>query len=353
MILQTVVLQNFRSYESYKVELTHDVTVIVGANTAGKTNLIEAIWLLAAGKSFRVEKDIQMIHIGREIARVKGLIREGDEKVILEVVLASSGSANGRFLKRFMVNDIPKRRSDFAGLLPAVLFSPEELELVNSGPSLRRKFLDSVLEQVDQEYRYASSSYEKALKQRNALLGIARETGKRNDEQFAYWDDLLITNGTILTKKREAFISYLHDAPKDIFSCTPVYNHSIISHERLRQYEHAEISAGVTLVGPHRDDMQFLMGSDQEVKYYGSRGQQRLVVLQLKLLQLMYIQKHTGKKPLFLLDDIFSELDESHMQLVMQMIRGLQAVMTTTHKEFIGEAHIEHANVLKLNHAAI
>lgn len=347
MLLTSIYLQSFRSYSEKKFDFNPQMTVIVGPNTAGKTNLSEAIYLLATGKSFRTSTDGQMIAFGQEIGRVGGLLEEArgtedtqerEDKVKIEVVLLNGGTNTGRFGKKFFINGIARSRAALRTLLPIVLFRPEELDIIISGPSLRRAFLDNVLEQTDKEYLAATIAYEKALRQRNALLDIVKETGVKNKQQFEYWDNLLIENGNILTAKRGEFIEYINSSAKDIFSLQIVYDHSKISPERLVQYEQAEIGAGNTLVGPHRDDFhvtQKVDGEDRDIRHFGSRGQQRLVVLQLKLLQIQYMKDRLEKSPLLILDDIFSELDSGHIQLVLEKIAGSQVILTTTHKEFL------------------
>ena len=386
MYLSRLVLQHFRSYQQEVFEFDRNITLVVGQNTAGKTNLVEALHLLSFGKSFRTEKDMQMIRFEEEIARTQALIQnsksssnnginekvqtdEEQEEIKLEVMLAQGSVTGGRFTKKFLVNDVGKRRVDFEGVLPLVLFSPEELDIVIAGPSLRRRFLDDVLEQVDKEYRLARILYDKALKQRNALLSLAKETGARlrasfvkmaalteqgyegqvrNKDQFVYWDELLITNGALITKKREDFLSFINCQKKDIFSCTVVYDKSIISEERLLQYQEGEIGSGVTLVGPHRDDFFVHMQTDKDVRYYGSRGQQRLVVLQLKLLQIQFMSEALRFRPLLVLDDIFSELDKKNTALVLDMISRQQTIVTTANKDVIPEERLKKMSVIEL-----
>lgn len=351
MHLRSLVLQHFRSYSQKKFDFSPDMTIVVGPNTAGKTNLVESIMLLSTGKSFRAEKDIHMIAFGQTVARVQGQVEENGEKTKLEVTLAQGEATGGRFVKRFLVNEVAKSRNHFVGQLPAVLFRPEELEIIVDGPGLRRSFLDSILEQVDSEYRVAKLVYDKALRQRNALLDLVKETGRRNTEQFSYWDELLIANGSIITAKREELIATINLAPKDIFSFTLYYDKSIMSGERLLQYADAEIGAGVTLVGPQRDDFYCTMPTpvgEQNVQEFGSRGQQRLVILQLKLLHLAFVMSRTGKNPLLVLDDIFSELDATHIHLVLEKVKGSQIILTTTHKEFIDTAKIHSSAMIEL-----
>ncbi len=321
-----------------------DINLIIGPNTSGKSNLIEAIYLLSTGKSFRTDKDAQMLAFREEVGRVKGKTENpstsSGQLSELEVVLTNGmvGGIASQY-KKFLVNGVAKRRVDFAGRLLSVLFSPQDLEIIVDSPSLRRNFLDEILEQVDRNYRAANIAYAKALRQRNALLELARETGNRNQKQLEYWDNLVIENGNVITAKREEFVNFLNSAAKEIFDFVVEYDKSLISKQRLLQYKNEEVAAGVTLVGPHRDDFSILMVNNaktlHDVKFYGSRGQQRLAILQLKMLELTFIEKVMGERPLLLLDDIFSELDESHIVMILAEIGKQQTIMTTTHKEFI------------------
>lgn len=332
-MLKSIALQNFRSYDQEKFSF-ENTTLIVGPNTSGKTNLIESLYLLSSGKSFRTEKDVQMLKFGKDVGRAKGIIDETE----LEVVI-TNGSVNGKSqYKKFLVNGVSKRRVDFAANFTAVLFSPQDLDIIVDSPSLRRNFLDEVLEQTDRNYRVSLISYTKALRQRNALLEKTREEGIRNEKQFEYWDNMIIENGNYITQKREEFIEFVNSQKKEIFDFILNYDKSIISKQRLLQYENEELASGVTLVGPHRDDFSVFMIDSKtmhDVKYFGSRGQQRLTILQLKILELLYIEKIFGTRPVLLLDDIFSELDEGHINLIFDEIGKQQTVITTTHKEFI------------------
>jgi len=319
VILQKIQLQNFRSYSKKDFALDL-VTVVVGENGSGKSNLLEAIYLLATGKSFRADRDNEMVAYSQEFARVSGTTDEIELTVFL----------NER--KRFEVNGIPKRMMDFVGKFRAVLFSPQDLELVTGSPSGRRRYLDFVISQVDREYRRSLISYEKGLRQRNKLLEMIREgLGQRN--QLFFWDKLLVKNGDYLTGKRREYLAS--------FSGTyeVVYDASIISETRLKQYETEEVAAAATLVGPHRDDFVInLHGRD--VSKYGSRGEQRMAVLWLKTGELHYLNSDT--KPALLLDDIFSELDHKHRQEVETIVtqhtqNGGQVVMTSADEHLLPE----------------
>lgn len=332
-MLKTLSLQNFRSYKKASFEFK-DSVIIIGPNTAGKSNIIESIFLLSAGKSFRAEKDAQMVRLGNEMGRISAKQNSGESS--LEVVVTTGEVAGVKTqYKRFFVNGVAKRRVDFVGNLPSVLFSPQDLELVGGSPGKRREFLDNVLEQTDRDYRIAHLGFTKALKQRNALLELIKETGRNADKQLDYWDSLVIRNGSVVTQKREKFINALNEAEKSVFDFKIEYDKSEISKERLEKYYDAERVSGVTLVGPQRDDVFIYFESEKPLKSFGSRGQQRLGVLQLKLIELNYIKEKLDTAPILLLDDIFSELDEEHINLILSIIGDQQTILTTTHEEFI------------------
>jgi len=350
MFLKNLFLQNFRNYSKINFNFSESTMLIVGPNTAGKSNLIEAIFFLASGKSFRVDKGEQLIKFNHDIARISGKI--GD--IGLDVVIVNAGAAgNSRAFKRYSVQGVNKRKFNFIGNFFAVLFAPSDLEIIIGSPSKRRSFIDNILIQTDRDYRLSIGFYEKGLRVRNALLYKAREKGIRSEKEFEYWDNLLITQGQKITRKREELVEHLNAAQKDIFDFETIYDKSLVSRERLMQYESAELASGVTLVGPHRDDLEFRIQNpefriDTELKYFGSRGQQRLTILQLKLLELNYIEQKTEIRPVLLLDDIFSELDERHINLILNIIKGQQTIITTTHEEFIPKKLLKRIDVIKL-----
>lgn len=353
MFLKHLSLQNFRSYKKQEFNFSKETTLIIGPNTAGKSNLIEAIYFLASGRSFRIDKDEQLIEFDKEVARIKSKVVDKD----LEVVIAKGGvGGNLRPFKKYLINGVSKRKSDFVGNFFAVLFAPNDLEIIIGSPSKRRDFLDNILIQTDRDYRLASGFYEKGLRIRNALLHKAKEMGIRQDKEFAYWDNLLIVQGQKITKIREGFIKYLNDSKKDILDFKIFYDKSIISKERLAQYKDAEVGSGVTLVGPHRDDIELRimnheLRADLDLKSFGSRGQQRLAILQLKILELNYIELKTQAKPTLLLDDIFSELDEGHIKHILKLIPQQQVIITTTHEEFIPKKLLGKVEIIKLSNS--
>lgn len=373
MIIQKLKLQNFRSFTKTEFEFSPSITFIAGPNASGKTTILEAIAFLSTGSGFRTLRDPEMISFRSEVARVEGVIEledEDKEKKKLEIVL-TGGEVMGvpTIQKKYSINGVAKRSSDFAGNVLTVLFSPEDLELVTDSPSLRRRYLDSVLIQADREYHRSLSSYERGVRQRNRLLEAIRDQGA-DRKQLVFWDQLIIKEGNYITEKREEYINFINKFqiplrkisvqadPKpqtktnfQIPLYSVAYDKSLISEERLFAYKEAEVASATTLVGPHRDDMVFeIKDSKSEpepgrnLSLYGSRGEQRLGVLWLKLAELAYLEEKRKEKPILLLDDIFSELDRTHQEVVIEIIENQQSVITTTDIEWI-------QNWIHLNHA--
>ncbi|MCX6791433.1 MAG: DNA replication and repair protein RecF [Candidatus Gottesmanbacteria bacterium] len=330
MILTDLTLANFRSYTKRTFAFDKATTLIVGPNTAGKTNILEAIMLSATGKSFRADVDAEMVRWGAEVGRAKATT--GETK--LEVVV-TTGSVAGRKTqsKKFFVNGVARRQVDFIGNLRAVLFWPEHLELITDSPSLRRKYLDGVLVQVDREYRRTLLSYERGLRQRNRLLDLINE-GKAHHHQLQFWDQLLIKAGGYLTDKRAAFIDFINTYHMPGVTYRVEYDKSVISESRLKQYVDEEVAAKSTLVGPHRDDF-LVTKKDLDVSKYGSRGEQRLAILWLKLAELAFIERETRERPLLILDDIFSELDIEHRTLVLDLLGKQQTIVSSAEEEVV------------------
>lgn len=348
MRLSKLELSHFRNFDKKSFEFSDATSVIVGPNAAGKTNLLESVFLLAAGKSFKAKVEEEMVNYDAEVAHIGGQVI-GEEKVKLEIVLTRGEIKIGEDpvkyekvpKKRLSVNGTPKRLVDFVGNLRVVLFAPRDLDIVTESPSTRRKFLDTTLSLSDREYRRAVLSYEKGLRQRNRLLWQIRESGSIASARgrLLFWDKLLIKNGNYISTAREEFIDFVNQTGpvnNEVFRLE--YDNSAISESRLAQYTNEEIAAATTLVGPHRDDFIFHMGpagKDHNLSSFGSRGQQRMGVLWVKLAELTYVEKKSEEKPVLLLDDIFSELDHNHRDVVMSVVGKQQTIITTADPDFV------------------
>jgi DNA replication and repair protein RecF len=327
-MINVVKLSDFRNFKAKNLKFSDRITTIVGPNASGKTNILEALYLLSTTKSFKARLEAEMIKYEETIASITGIL----DGIKLEVKITTGD--NGWPKKKLTVNGVPKRTIDFAGNFKTVLFGPWDMDLVTEAPSIRRKFLDTVLSQIDREYRRSVLSYEKGLRQRNRLLFRIREEGIPRS-QLLFWNQLLIKNGDYISQKREEFIQFINSSPstfKNSYSLN--YDKSVISVGRLEQYKEEEVSAATTLVGPHRDDFIFFEGK-RNLSSYGSRGEQRMGVLWLKMAELNFIEKKTEVRPTLLLDDIFSELDHEHREIVMELAKKQQTIITTADEHFL------------------
>ena len=366
-MIQKIQLKNYRNFKDKILEFGQNITVIVGPNASGKTNILESLFLLSTGKSFRAKVEDEMVNYDSDVAHVKGKLLSG---MILGVTLTHGvldiGSSHPEKVarKKLLVNGVGKRLIDFAGNFKVVLFGPRDLDLVTESPSIRRKFLDNVLSQVDREYRRSILSYEKGLRQRNKLLYRIREEGISRS-QLLFWNQLLIKNGDYITKKREEFIDFCNKQTEVGGKSYSIdYDRSVVSEGRLEQYKDEEIAAATTLVGPHRDDFAFKeIGSKgkaiRDLSSYGSRGEQRMAVLWIKMSELDFIEdvlkrsdplhkeSDLNLRPTLLLDDIFSELDHEHRDVVMDLATRQQTVITTADEHFLSK-NIEESAIIRL-----
>ncbi len=339
-MLTELSLQQFRSYSKRSFAFSPATTLIIGPNTAGKTNILEAIMTMAVGRSFRADADREVIRWGQNVSRITCHVLGGNAEK-LEIVLTSS-------VKKYLVNGVARRQIDFVGNLRAVLFWPEDLELVTDSPSIRRKYLDSVLVQVDREYRRNLVSYERGLRQRNSLLDRINE-GTAHRHQLMFWDQLLIRSGGYLTDTRAMYIEFVNRFQSPVEGFQIGYDKSVISESRLEQYKDEEVAAKATLVGPHRDDF-VITKHDLDLSKYGSRGEQRLAILWLKLVELAFIEQKIGNRPLLILDDIFSELDIEHRELVLELLGKQQTIVSTAEEEVAAllKKHRVNADTIRL-----
>lgn len=368
MILQTVQLTNFRSYAQSRFSLAPETTLVVGPNTAGKTNLLEAIYLLSTGRSLRANVEAEVIRQGETWTRVEGfllpdgaasdldralgidfsVLEEATERggLALEVFITLNGE-NTRVQKQFKVNGVKKSFGDFQGTFRVVIFSPESLNLVLGNPGRRRAYLDRVLSSLDTNYFRAWEDYQKVVRNRNQLLW---QIGGRGctPEQLAFWDEQLFTLGAQISGERLRLFADFNDHLVDLglqlhLNYQPSFLDRNLYAERLSQ----EIIRQTTLWGPHRDDFQFLDG-ERNLAVFGSRGEQREAVLALCLAELEVVASRTGERPILLLDDIFSELDEAHRHRVLEVLPKQQTLITSAEPELLNSGLQTASEVIRL-----
>ncbi|PJC22876.1 hypothetical protein CO059_01460 [candidate division WWE3 bacterium CG_4_9_14_0_2_um_filter_48_10] len=367
MQIKNLSLTNFRSYKKREFVFSPRTNLIVGRNTTGKTNLLEAIFLLSSGTSPQAVLDREMIKEGEELAFVIGGIIDGSVAKELEVQLIASKNfptferqrksgvevkAEARTVttKKFKINGVAKRLGDFLPEFHVVLFSPEDLNLVAGSPDLRRRFLDLALSNVEFRYRYAATEYEKVRKRRNRLLERIN-VGEAKESELSFWDAKLLEFGTFIQDERKKFFNEINTLITSHFSLN--YLISGLTAERLYEYRSREIAAETTLIGPHRDDFSFLLinqSTNQPVNLstFGSRSEQRRAVLALKKAELEFVERKISDRPVLLLDDIFSELDEENRARVSSLLNEGQVIITTADLHHIPTELQKDLRVIKL-----
>ncbi|BBH23381.1 DNA replication and repair protein RecF [Paenibacillus baekrokdamisoli] len=359
MYLNSIQLSNYRNYEKLEIKTDNQVNLFVGPNAQGKTNLLEAIFVLALTKSHRTSKDKELLGWNTSEARIRGEVEKKYGPLTLDLTLSTQG-------KRARINGLEQRKlSDFVGALNVVMFAPEDLEIVKGTPGIRRRFLDMEIGQVQPGYLYSLGQYAKVLMQRNNYLKTA-SPGSAQQTMMEVWNMQLAEHGVKIVKKRQNFIHKLQKWAQHIHSgitagaeeLTIVYRPSFetdaIEEEsvlfeqfmiKLTQVKDQEMRRGMTLVGPHRDDMAFYING-KEASIYGSQGQQRTTALSLKLAEIELIHEEIGEYPLLLLDDVLSELDQNRQT---QLIETFQSKVQT----FITTTGLESVNVSKLHDSRI
>ncbi len=361
MRVERLVLSGFRSYSELEVAFPSGPQVIVGPNAAGKTNLLEALAVLALGRSHRTTTDLELIAWDQAFARVEAIVSAGTPQDAgsgagsgdgtngdgqrLELVLARPGVAGSR--KRVRINGVPRRAAALGAAFRAVLFAPEDMLLVVGSPSLRRTTLDGLVAQRETEGAAVLATYGRALQQRNTLLRRIRE-GEAAADELAYWDMVVVREGGRIVAWRHDALAALEEplakahaeiAPEEgrltlryLTNAQPLPGESAgeVLRRRLTETAEKELWNGSTLVGPHRDDLSFEI-EGRDLAGSASRGQQRTAILALKLAHLELLALRDGRPPLLLLDDVFSELDPDRRAHLVRRIGELpQAFVTTT-----------------------
>lgn len=350
MFLKSLHLTNFRNYSQLELKFDTRPTILVGNNAAGKSNLLESIFLLSTTKSLRVETEDELIYDNESFTRAEGFLKEGEAEMELLVIINKPSDAVS-FRKKVLVNGVSRRVLDFIGNLPAVIFYPSDINMVTGAPSLRRWHLDLGLAQIDPEYKKTLTSYEQFLTSRNKILKRIREGYGKVDE-LDYWTDELVQKGEVINKKRKEFFNFIHGLEKPLGEFIFEYKMSQVTVDKLQETNGREVAAAATLIGPHRDDFAVLL-EDRHLAHFGSRGEQRTATLAFKLAQLEYMAKILGKRPILLLDDVFSELDAAHRAHVVEIVGKQQTIIATVELENIPKTFLDQARILRVEDGKI
>ena len=326
MILTKLNLTHYRNLTSASIEMHPKLTVFLGLNGVGKTNILEAIHLLSFPRSFRGHKDELLKQWNEDFCRVEGVINRDDQMQSIVYFYDKT--------KKLQLDGQVVSATDYVGQFLSVLFAPEEVDLLAGSPSRRRAFLDAHLSLLSPQYFYHLLHYNKAVKQRNKLLSNSRTLVDEMD----YWNDLQASHGSAIIEARQNGINNFNQLlfPKlqirYTSSLLPAQD-SILStfqHKQTSMYER-ERAVGHSLLGPHRDDwlLEELSPDVRNLGIYGSRGEQRMAVIELKQAELSIIHAQTGSRAILLLDDVLSELDAGHQQELLSALGDQQSILTT------------------------
>lgn len=337
MKITRVTLNNFRSYPVAEVELGGGVNVFTGSNAQGKTNLLEAVYLTAVGRSMRTPRDRELIRWGETRARVKVEAEGVTGKRKVEIVLSDKEN------KRVAVGGAQVTKlGELMGVITVVLFSPDETAVIKNGPAERRRFADIAICQISRAYFYLLSRYNKTLAQRNKLI-----KSRADGDTLDIWDEQLARAGAKLIRTRKGFFRRIsplaaaaHEFLTDGKESLTVSYESLDGEtddelyknllERLRRDRDRDLMQGFTHSGPQTDDFAAVIGG-ADVRKFGSQGQQRTAALALKLAQLDLMEEETGESPVLLLDDVFSELDPARQKKLIERLSRCQTIITATH----------------------
>lgn len=342
MALERVKLYNFRSYTEREFVFSPDVTVIIGKNGAGKTNILEALYVLLQGRSFR-DNDESLLCYTTDWWRVHGYMGDDERELRYQPSQTSP--------KQLIVNGVNKGRFTYKQQLPVVLFEPDDLLLIHGSPSARRAYLDSLLVQIVPSYRTTLARYERAVLQRNTILKKGGTVATLHDAVFV-WDVALSEYGAEVIAQRSRLVETLNQQLGEYYTeIAQQSNTFTVTYEppskqgshRLaqllsRSFEKDRLR-GFTSVGPHRDDIGFVL-NNKDARTTASRGEARTIILALKRAELDILHTTLGVRPLFLLDDVLSELDETRQEQVIKN-NGYQIVLTTTHNTRVMQNQIQ------------
>ena len=369
MYLKHFIAQNYRNLQQFEVDFDPNVNIFIGQNAQGKTNLLEAIYFLALTRSHRTSNDKELIAFGKDYANVSGHIYKSQIDLSLRVLIATKG-------KKVWVNRVEQAKlSKYVGQLNAILFSPEDLDLIKGAPNLRRRFMDQEFGQISAEYLYFAGKYKQVLQQKNNYLKQLAK-GEAHDTMFLeVLSDQLAGVAAEVIVRRFQFLNYLDQYARDAYahisasaeklevtyqpsvkeitakdSVEEVY-HKVL--DNFQKNQRIEILKGTTLSGPHRDDIEFELDG-KNAHLYGSQGQQRTIALSIKLAEIQLVHQLTDEYPLLLLDDVMSELDHNRQSALLNYIHGkTQTFITTTDLEGISWEIIKKPKIYRIKSGQI
>lgn len=335
MNITKIKLENFRNYTNQEISFNKGINVIYGDNAQGKTNILEAIFLCSMGKSFRTNKDKELIKLSEDFAKINIEYEKSDRKGKIEYIISNK--------KIISINGVKiKKLSELLGNINSIIFSPDDMEILKDGPQKRRKFLNMLISQLRPRYLFNLNDYNKTLEQRNNYLRQIKYENKPKN-MIDIWNEKLANHAQIIYEYRREFVDKILkkivDIHKNITNNSEEIKINYISDfknkeeyiRKLNEKLNKDIERGYTSTGIHKDDFEVYING-KNINLYGSQGQFRTAILSLKLSELYVIYDEIGEYPILLLDDFMSELDEKRRKKFVENITDAQVILTGTHK---------------------
>ena len=365
MIIKNLELKNYRNYDELNINFNKKLNIIIGDNAQGKTNILEAIYVLAVTKSYLGVSDKNLIKIGNKFSLIKSVIDKEDSLKNLEIIINDNG-------KKIKINNKEiKKLSDYVSNFRVILFSPDNIRMIKEGPGIRRRFLNVELSQLSNKYVKLVNDFNGLLKQRNEFIRIMNLSSNSDLSYLDVIDNKFAQLAVDIYGYRKKFIDQVNEQINKIyekiagFSDLVIKYHSNIDYDedkkvminnlydKLKKSFDKDKNYGMTFIGPHRDDFYFYLGG-KNISLYGSQGQLRMAILALKLSEIDIFTKYSGESPILLLDDIFSELDVTKKnKLIDYILNDVQTIITTTDINLIDTKLVENANVYVINDGKI
>ncbi len=339
MILTRISLHNFRNIPSLVIDISPKLTIIMGENAKGKTNILESIHCIINGVGFRESKEEELLLMGSVETQLDGLFEKNTSQHHFRIVLRKEKTDS--ITKHFFVQKVKKGHAQYnQEQTKCVLFAPEQIDIITGSPDIRREYLNKLISTFDITYKKHLVNYEQALRKRNKLLehAFSRDLA----EELSFWDVYLEKEAAYIASKRREYSQFLNNHPKlDGREFTVEYVHNEFTQERLKEKKELELRIRRTLIGPQKDDWIIRLKNKntdpKNIQKYGSRSEQRLGVFWLKMNEIHYMEEEIQIRPILLLDDVFSEFDHENKERIVRLIDMYQTVMTTTESELAKE----------------